>query len=123
MRPVAMNINTEIALAILASFGALGLLTVTGVYVIIGMAWERSPLRGRVAPDQAPPSGWGLARRALVLRCPRCGRGQIFGSRFRMNQSCPVCGVVFWKAEGEWLGPAVMDYTVAVAAALFAWGD
>jgi uncharacterized protein (DUF983 family) len=112
-----MSINTEIALAILAAFGTLGLLSLMGVYLIVGMAWERSPVRA--APSAV--SGWALARRALALRCPQCGRGSIFGSRFRMNRNCPVCGVEFWKSEGEWLGPAVVDYTVATTGALMVW--
>jgi uncharacterized protein (DUF983 family) len=117
-----MSINAEITLAILAAFGILGLFTVMGAYVIIGMAWEKSPLRSRRGTArEGHPSGWMLARRALTLRCPRCGRGQIFGSHFRMNQSCPLCGVTFWKAQGEWLGPVVMDYMVATASALLAW--
>jgi uncharacterized protein (DUF983 family) len=121
-RSIAMSTNAEIALAILAAFGIVGLFTLMGAYVIIGMAWEKSPLRSRRGTArEGQPSGRILARRALTLRCPRCGRGQIFGSRFRMNQICPVCGVTFWKAQGEWLGPAIMDYMVATASALLAW--
>jgi hypothetical protein len=28
---------------------------------------------------------------------------------------------VFWKSEGEWLGPAVIDYSIATASGLVAW--
>ena len=38
-----------------------------------------------------------------------------------MNQACPACGVVFWKNDGEWMGPAVINYSVALAGALAAW--
>ena len=38
-----------------------------------------------------------------------------------MNEACPVCGVIFWKNEGEWIGPAVINYSVALGGALAAW--
>jgi|SRR5579863_6260615 len=122
-----MTTNSEIALAILAAFGVLALLSLMGAYIVIGMAWDTSPLRaGRGASDEAPkaetqPSGWSLTWRAAKLRCPACGRGHIFGAHFKMNQACADCGTTFWKNEGEWLGPAVVDYSMATAGALAAW--
>lgn len=113
-----MSIDSEIALAILGAFAMLGVLSLMGAYLIIGMAWDKSPLRAAGAKQV---SGGSLIWRALTLRCPACGRGRIFGARFRMNRRCPVCGVVFWKNEGEWIGPAVVDYTAATGAALVAW--
>lgn len=62
-----------------------------------------------------------LIRRALTRRCPVCGRGAIFESHFRMNRSCPACGVVFWKDPGESLGAMYVDYAVATVALLVAW--
>jgi hypothetical protein len=38
-----------------------------------------------------------------------------------MNSACPVCNSVFWKNEGECIGPMVIDYTVAVGGALLSW--
>jgi hypothetical protein len=38
-----------------------------------------------------------------------------------MRVSCPQCGVVYWKSEGEWLGPGVIDYSIATATGLVAW--
>ena len=108
-----MSINSQIALAILGAFAMLGVLSLMGAYLIIGMAWDNSPVR--------TVSGANLVWRALMLRCPACGRGRIFGARFRMNQRCEACGTVFWKNEGEWLGPAVVDYTAATGAALVVW--
>ncbi|HKV54994.1 MAG TPA: DUF983 domain-containing protein, partial [Candidatus Binataceae bacterium] len=79
-------------------------------------------LRLNVDGERDPAiSGWALVIRALGLRCPRCGRGRIFGSHFRMNDNCFECGATFWKNDGEWLGPAVADYTMATAAGLVAW--
>jgi uncharacterized protein (DUF983 family) len=114
--------NAEVALAILGAFGVIGLLSLMGAYLIIGMAWERSPLKTGDARDSQPiPSGWRLIARAMALRCPRCGGGAIFDSPFRMRAACPACGVVFWKSEGEWLGPGMIDYSIATASGLIAW--
>src|SRR5215469_16157427 len=99
-----MSPDSEAALAILGAFGVILLLSLMGAYLVIGMAWERSPLRSNGA-SKASLSGWSLIARAIALRCPRCGVGQIFDSRFRMRSFRPQCGVVFWKSEGEWLGP------------------
>jgi uncharacterized protein (DUF983 family) len=118
----SMTANSEVALAILAAVGVIMLLSLMGAYLVIGMAWDGSPLRtsSRVAAE-SPLSGWKLIVRALRLRCPRCGVGPIFDSRFRMRVFCPDCGVVFWKSEGEWLGPGVIDYSIATASGLVAW--
>ncbi len=116
-----MTPNSEVALAILGAFGVLVLLSLMGAYLIIGMAWERSPLRTGTGDPKRLLSGWRLIARAMALRCPRCGLGSIFDSRFRMRVTCPACGVVFWKSEGEWLGPGVVDYSIATASGLIAW--
>jgi uncharacterized protein (DUF983 family) len=116
-----MTPNGEVALAILGAFGVIGLLSLMGAYLVIGMAWERSPLRPSGTGAAERLSGWRLVARAIALRCPKCGVGAIFGSRFRMRVSCPECGVVFWKSEGEWLGPGVIDYSIATASGLVAW--
>ena len=117
-----MTSNSEIALAILGACGVLILLSVMGAYLIIGMAWDKSPLRTAGACDgQALPSGWKLIARAMALRCPRCGVGAIFDSHFRMRVFCPACEVVFWKSEGEWLGPGIIDYSIATGSGLLVW--
>jgi uncharacterized protein (DUF983 family) len=117
-----MSPNNEVALAILAAFGVIALLSLMGAYLVIGMAWERSPIRSNRADDSGRTlSGWRLIARAMALRCPKCGLGKIFDSRFRMRVSCPICRVVFWKSEGEWLGPGMVDYSIATASGLVAW--
>jgi uncharacterized protein (DUF983 family) len=116
-----MSPNGELALAILGAFGVIGLLSLMGAYLVIGMAWDRSPLRTSTGLPKGSSSGGTLIRRAIALRCPRCGVGAIFDSRFRMRVCCPQCGVVFWKSEGEWLGPGVIDYSIATASGLVAW--
>jgi uncharacterized protein (DUF983 family) len=116
-----MSPDSEAALAILGAFGVILLLSLMGAYLLIGMAWERSPLRTSNKAPNPSLSGWSLVGRAIALRCPRCGVGQIFDSRFRMKVFCPECGVVFWKSEGEWLGPGVIDYSIATLTGIAAW--
>ena len=117
-----MTPNSEVALAILAAFGVIVLLSLMGVYLVIAMAWERSPIRANSAADpERSLSGWRLIARAMALRCPKCGLGPIFDSRIRMRVTCPVCGVVFWKSGGEWLGPGMVDYSIATGSGLVAW--
>jgi hypothetical protein len=38
-----------------------------------------------------------------------------------MRVSCAECGVVFWKSEGEWLGPGIIDYSIATGSGLLVW--
>jgi uncharacterized protein (DUF983 family) len=116
-----MSANGELALVILGAVGVFALLSLMGAYLVIGMAWERSPLRTSTGLPKGSSSGWSLIRRAIALRCPRCGAGAIFDARFRMRVFCPQCGVVFWKSEGEWLGPGVIDYSIATTGGLVAW--
>lgn len=118
-----MNINQQIALAILAALGAVGFLTLIGAWLIIGVSWDEfaASRRGTGGHAQARPAGWLLVWRAIGRRCPACGRGRMFKSYFGMNSACPACGSVFWKNEGEWIGPMVIDYAVAVAGVLVSW--
>ncbi|HLW70796.1 MAG TPA: hypothetical protein VKS22_09260 [Candidatus Binataceae bacterium] len=117
-----MTVNEKIALSILAAVGILVLLTLIAAFLMIGMAWqdfERSAAERR--GPAAARSGFGFVRLALARRCPVCGRGAISRSLFQMNQTCPRCSVTFWSNEGEWIGPAVINYSAALAGALAAW--
>ena len=116
-----MNTNQEIALAIVAAFFGVGVLTLIGAYLIIGIGWQEFDTTHGDTRVRARPSGWLLIWRALAKKCPICGRGRIFKSYFSMNSACPACNSVFWKNEGEWIGPMVIDYTVAVGGALLSW--
>src|SRR5690242_8609876 len=109
-----MNTNQEIAMAIVAAFFAVGVLTLIGAYLIIGIGWQEFDTIHGDTWTRARLSGLVLIWRALARKCPVCGRGRIFKSYFTMNSACPVCNSVFWKNEGEWIGPMVIDYTVAV---------
>src|SRR5437763_2972656 len=76
-----------------------------------------------------PSLWWGLLRQ----RCPRCRRGPMFRGLFTMNDPCPVCGLVFQREEGYFLGAMYVSYVLAsallipsyfLAAALFpTWGS
>jgi uncharacterized protein (DUF983 family) len=117
-----MTVNQKIAWSILAAIGILTLLTLIAVYLMIGIAWEefqRSATQRN--PAEPLPSGFTLVKYALALKCPRCGQGRISSSVVQMNEACPVCGVTFFKNDGEWLGPAVINYSVALGGALATW--
>ncbi len=46
----------------------------------------------------------------LGQRCPRCWTGKIFRGRFTMNDPCPLCGLVFEREEGYFLGAMYISY-------------
>jgi uncharacterized protein (DUF983 family) len=118
-----MPVNHEIALSILAATGVLALLTLIAVHLMIGIAWQDFQRSAAERADpELPRSGFTLVKFALARRCPRCGRGAIASSFFVMNEVCPSCGITFWKNEGEWMGPAVINYSTALAAVLATWG-
>jgi uncharacterized protein (DUF983 family) len=117
-----MTVNQEIAWAILAAVGVLGLLTLIAAYLMIGIAWQEFQRSADLpAPGEPRATAFTLIGYALAQKCPRCGQGRISNSIFQMNQTCSVCGVVFWKNDGEWLGPLVINYSVGLAAALAVW--
>jgi uncharacterized protein (DUF983 family) len=58
----------------------------------------------------------GIASRlwaVLRLRCPRCCEGKVFRSTFQMNDPCPVCGLVFQREEGYFLGSMYVSYLLS----------
>ncbi len=54
-----------------------------------------------------------LARRALALRCPRCGETRLFRGWFRMERECALCGLVFERAQGYFVGAIYINYAVS----------
>jgi uncharacterized protein (DUF983 family) len=68
-------------------------------------------------------------RRALALRCPRCGRAPLFRGWFTMNVVCAVCDLRFERAQGYWVGAIYVNYAATVLIAvgagflLWAWFD
>jgi len=112
-----MTDDQEIAVAITGACAVVGFVGAIGIYLAIAMAWDEF----KKHPVAAPISAGVLMRRALGARCPACGVGNILSGYFTMNESCPHCGVIFWRGDGEWVGPAVINFSVAVGAALMAW--
>lgn len=50
-----------------------------------------------------------LLKRALVLRCLRCGRGKQFKGWFAMNERCSYCSWHFEREEGYWTGAMAVN--------------
>ena len=75
----------------------------------------------------APPRGrWrelcDCVRGILRQRCPRCRQGRVFRGRVAMNDPCPVCGLIFQREEGYFLGAMYFSYllsSVLIAAFFF----
>ena len=57
-------------------------------------------------------------RRALGLRCPRCGRGPLFRGWFAMNTVCAVCDLRFERAQGYWVGAIYVNYAMTAGIAV-----
>jgi uncharacterized protein (DUF983 family) len=120
----AMN-KFQMIFAMMAALVVIGTMAALGVILALAMAREDGAEAGaqRAAAGEVEPRmpGWTLLVRALGKRCPRCGRGAIFSSYFRMNPRCSECGAVFWVDEGEWLGAFVIDWAFATGAAIVVW--
>ena len=63
-------------------------------------AWNRMADHPR--PDISHQSPWRLLGRALLLRCPNCGGGNLFEGFFRMKQRCPTCGMLLERGESDY---------------------
>ena len=50
----------------------------------------------------------------IRCRCPNCGRSALFkeGSFYKVNESCPNCGLRIEKGDGAFLGPFAINYGV-----------
>jgi uncharacterized protein (DUF983 family) len=59
-----------------------------------------------------------MLRRALALRCPRCGHGALFTGPFTMCEACAVCGLRFEREPGYFVGAIYVNYAVTAAACL-----
>ncbi len=57
-------------------------------------------------------SAWRLVWRAVRLRCPSCGRANIFSGWFTMPEACPACGRPSRRGEGFFLGSIYFNYGV-----------
>jgi uncharacterized protein (DUF983 family) len=70
-----------------------------------------------------------IARRAVGLRCPRCGQTPLFRGWFRMASDCALCGLRFERAQGYFVGAIYINYAVSSVIAvggyfaLWGWAD
>jgi uncharacterized protein (DUF983 family) len=69
-----------------------------------------SSLQTGPTSDRLPVSGWRKIWAMLRQRCPRCGKGKIFTGILKMNDPCPVCGLIFQREEGYFLGAMYFSY-------------
>lgn len=65
-----------------------------------------------MTPGTRVKSGRALGR-ALVRRCPNCGRRGIFRGYYRLRERCPNCGYHFTAKEGFFLGVWVVNFAVS----------
>lgn len=68
---------------------------------------DRPPEATFVRPPYAT-----LMSRGLRLRCPRCGKGKLFRSLYRMHDRCPECGLNFNRGPGYYLGSIYLNYGI-----------
>lgn len=54
-----------------------------------------------------------LCKRALLLQCPRCGRGRLFRRGFTMFDRCSYCAWHFEREEGYWTGAMAVNIVVS----------
>ena len=63
------------------------------------------------------PIGTAL-RRAVALRCPRCGQGDLFAGWFAMHETCAACGLRFEREQGYFVGAIYVNYAVTAVVCL-----
>jgi uncharacterized protein (DUF983 family) len=115
----------QMIFAMMAALVVIGMMAGIGVILALAMARadgvEAAAERAAAGNIEPRVAGWTLLVRALGKRCPRCGRGAIFASYFRMNPRCEGCGAVFWVDQGEWLGAFAIDWAFATGLAIVVW--
>ena len=60
-----------------------------------------------------------LLWRGARLKCPRCGRGKLYQSLFRMNDACPECGLRLLREPGYYLGATYINYGITALSVTF----
>ena len=59
--------------------------------------------------------------RAFHLRCPRCGKGRLYRSFFRMNDTCDDCALKYERAPGYFLGSIYINYAITAMTMSFSY--
>ena len=57
-------------------------------------------------------------RRAIALRCPRCGGTPLFRGWFTMAPACALCGLRFERAQGYFVGAIYVNYALTTVIAI-----
>jgi uncharacterized protein (DUF983 family) len=68
-------------------------------------------------PLDPPRVGAALAR-AVRLRCPRCGRGQLYDGWLSMHERCAVCGLLYEREQGYFVGAMYVNYALTAVLGL-----
>jgi uncharacterized protein (DUF983 family) len=56
--------------------------------------------------------------RCLLLRCPACGLASIVLRPFQVKDQCPLCGVLFKREEGFFVGALAINVVTTEAVIL-----
>lgn len=59
--------------------------------------------------------------RCFKLRCPACGQASVFGRPFNLRAHCTVCGVIFKREEGFFVGAIMANVVTTEAFILFVY--
>jgi uncharacterized protein (DUF983 family) len=57
-----------------------------------------------------PPRPGAVLVRALLLRCPRCGRSRLYDGWLSMRERCAACGLVYEREQGYFVGAMYVNY-------------
>lgn len=57
-----------------------------------------------------PVNDW---RHIIMGHCPRCKKGPIFRGRVEVFPSCSICGLVFIREQGYFLGAMYLEYALS----------
>jgi uncharacterized protein (DUF983 family) len=66
-------------------------------------------------PDAEPPTNrhWRtFLKRVWTRKCPRCGGGRLFASRFRLREGCSECDLVYRREAGAMTGQMYLSAAV-----------
>ncbi len=66
-----------------------------------------------VPPPTANPRP-PISRALLQGLCPVCRRGRIFASTWRMNETCPECGLNYSREHGYFTGAMYVSYGLGI---------
>jgi uncharacterized protein (DUF983 family) len=56
-----------------------------------------------------------MLRGIFTLRCPRCRQGPLFSGILDMPERCPVCGLLYKREHGYFVGAMAISYGLAIA--------